>query len=67
MYTGTSAENGLVFLKASYTAAGSELYTIAATDRQTDTSAIHQISFIVLLSLYTILSYKKHVKYLKKI
>jgi len=32
MYTGTDAENGLVFLKASYTAAGSELYTIAATD-----------------------------------
>jgi hypothetical protein len=51
MYTGTSAVNGLVFLKASYTAAVSELYTIAATN----TSAIHHISFIfLLLSPYTI-------------
>ena len=51
MYTGTSAENGLVFLKASYTAAGSELYTIAATD----TSAIHHNTFpsLFLFSHYT--------------
>lgn len=63
-YTGTSAMSGLVSLTASYTAAGSALYTIAATD----TSAIHHIPLsFFFFSHYTLYCLNKHVKYLKKI